>query len=50
VTAVLAPLGPPAATVLIGDAGTAARFVRRLDTLIVLGPVAAWAAAAVVVR
>jgi hypothetical protein len=50
VTAVLAPLGPPAASVLIGDAGTAARFVRRLDTLIVLGPVAAWAAAAVVVR
>jgi hypothetical protein len=49
-TAVLAPLGPPAASVLVGDATTPARFVRRLDTLVVLGPVAAWAAAAVVVR
>ncbi|MCU1484993.1 MAG: hypothetical protein JWN67_1739 [Actinomycetia bacterium] len=47
-TAVLAPFGPPAASVLIGDGGRPARFVRRLDTLIVLGPVAAWAAAGVV--
>jgi hypothetical protein len=49
-TAVLAPLGPPAASVLVGDAATPARFVRRLDTLVVLGPVAAWAAAGVVAR
>jgi hypothetical protein len=47
-TAVLAPFGPPAASVLLGDGGRPARFVRRLDTLIVLGPVAAWAAAGVV--
>jgi hypothetical protein len=49
-TAVLAPFGPPAASVLIGDGARPARFVRRLDTLIVLGPVAAWAAAGVVAR
>jgi hypothetical protein len=48
VTAVLAPLGSPAASVLIGDGCRPARFVRRLDTLLVLGPVAAWAAAGVV--
>lgn len=47
-TAVLAPLGPPAASVLIGDGRRPARFVRRLDTLLVLGPVAAFAAAGVV--
>jgi hypothetical protein len=47
-SAVLAPLGPPAASVLIGDGRRPARFVRRLDTLLVLGPVAAWAAAGVV--
>ena len=49
-TAVLAPFGPPAAGVLIGDGDRPARFVRRLDTLLVLGPVAAWAAAGVVAR
>lgn len=48
-TAVLAPFGPPAASVLIGDGRRPARFVRRLDTLLVLGPVAAFAAAGVVV-
>jgi hypothetical protein len=48
VTAVLAPLGPPSASVLVGDGRRPARFVRRLDTLLVLGPVAAWAAAGVV--
>ncbi|MCU1376541.1 MAG: hypothetical protein JWO68_3827, partial [Actinomycetia bacterium] len=48
VTAVQAPFGPPAASVLIGDGRRPARFVRRLDTLLVLGPVAAWAAAGVV--
>jgi hypothetical protein len=48
VTAALAPFGPPAASVLIGDASRPARFVRRLDTLLLVGPVAAWAAAGVV--
>jgi hypothetical protein len=48
VTAVLAPFGPPAASVLLGDATRPARFVRRLDTLLLVGPVAAWAAAGVV--
>ena len=47
-TAVLAPFGAPAASVLIGDAHRPARFVRRLDTLLLVGPVAAWAAAGVV--
>ena len=47
-TAVLAPFGPPAGSVLIGDGHRPARFVRRLDTLLVLGPVAAFAAAGVV--
>lgn len=44
-TAALAPFGPPAASVLIGDGVRPARFVRRLDTLLVLGPVAAYSAA-----
>ena len=47
-TALLAPFGPPAASVLIGDGRRPARFVRRLDTLLVLGPVAAFAAAGMV--
>lgn len=42
VTAVLAPLGPPAATVLIGDERASA--VRRIDSLLFAGPV--WAALA----
>jgi hypothetical protein len=47
-TAVLAPLGPAAAGALTSGGCRPARFVRRLDTLVVLGPVAAWAAAGVV--
>lgn len=40
--AVLAPLGPPAASLLVGDGRRSAVFVRRIDSLLVLGPVAAW--------
>jgi hypothetical protein len=46
VVALLAPLGPPVASVLVGDGVTPARFVRRLDSLLVAGPVAAYALAA----
>jgi len=42
----LAPVGPLAASVLIGDGRTPAGFVRRLDSLVVVGPVWAFAAAA----
>jgi hypothetical protein len=42
----LAPIGPLAASVLIGDGRTPAGFVRRLDSLVVLGPLWAFAAAA----
>ena len=44
--AMLAPLGPPIASVLVGDGATQARFVRRLDSLLLAGPVAAFALAA----
>jgi hypothetical protein len=44
--ALLAPLGPPLASVLIGDGATKARFVRRLDSLLLCGPVAAFVLAA----
>jgi hypothetical protein len=43
-TAALGPLGPPAATVLLGSIDQRGRFVRRLDTLLVAGPIAAWLA------
>lgn len=42
VVALLAPLGPLVASVLIGDGTTRARFVRRIDSLLVAGPVAAY--------
>jgi hypothetical protein len=44
--ALLAPLGPPITSALIGDGATPARFVRRLDSLVLAGPVAAFALAA----
>lgn len=47
VVALLAPLGPPAASVLIGGGRTKARFVRRIDSLVVLGPIVAWAVPAI---
>jgi hypothetical protein len=45
---VLAPLGPPVGSVLLGAATRPGRYVRRLDTLLVAGPLAAWAVAQVV--
>lgn len=41
-----APLGPPAASVLLGGGSTPARFVRRLDVWLLVGPLASWAAIA----
>lgn len=46
VAALLAPAGPPAGALLVGDGRINARFVRRLDSLLVMGPVAAYAGAA----
>jgi hypothetical protein len=48
--ALLAPLGPALASVLIGDGATPARYVRRLDSLLLCGPVAAYVIAALVPR
>ena len=45
--ALLAPLGPPLASLLVGDGATPARFVRRLDSLLIAGPFAAYAVKAV---
>ena len=44
--ALLAPFGPVAASALLGDATASAPALRRLDSLLVLGPVWAWCAAA----
>ena len=38
-TAVLAPLGPPVASLLVGSGRRPARHLRRLDSLLVLGPI-----------
>ena len=43
--AVLAPLGPPLASVLIGDGMRRASATRRLDSLLLVGPLAAYAMA-----
>lgn len=43
--ALLAPLGPPVASVLVGDGVREARFVRRLDSMLLVGPLAAYAMA-----
>jgi hypothetical protein len=48
--ALLAPLGPALASVLIGDGATPARYVRRLDSLLLCGPVAAYVLAALIPR
>lgn len=50
VVAMLAPLGPPMASLLIGGGATPARFVRRLDSLLVAGPVAAYVLSALLPR
>lgn len=42
-TCILAPIGPPAASLLIGDGRRPARHIRRLDSLLVLGPVLPYA-------
>jgi len=42
--AVLAPLGPPAASLVVGDRRVPVRALRRLDSLVLLGPI--WAIAA----
>lgn len=44
--ALLAPLGPLAGSALLGDANANAPALRRLDSLLVLGPIWAWCAAA----
>ena len=44
--AMLAPLGPPLASLIVGDGATKARFVRRLDSLVLCGPVTAFVLAA----
>ena len=43
--AVLAPAGPVAASALLGDRGAHAPALRRLDSLLLLGPLWAWCAA-----
>lgn len=48
--AVLTPLGPLAASVVLGDRDTPAPALRRLDSLLLLGPVWAWSAAVVLHR
>jgi hypothetical protein len=45
VAAALAPLGPLAASVILGDRTASAPALRRLDSLLLLGPVWAWTAA-----
>jgi CDP-diglyceride synthetase len=46
VAAATAPLGPLAASALLGDSSAPAPALRRLDSLLVLGPLWAWCAAA----
>lgn len=41
-TAVAAPLGPLAASLLIGTGRRRARYARRLDSLLIVGPLAPW--------
>ncbi len=47
ITCVLAPLGPPAASLLTGNGRRPARFLRRLDSLLVIGPIVPYALAAI---
>jgi molybdopterin synthase sulfur carrier subunit len=48
--AIAAPLGPMAASALLGDSAAPAPALRRLDSLLVLGPLWAWCAAALIAR
>ena len=45
VAGILAPLGPLAASVILGDREARAPALRRIDSLLLLGPVWAWLAA-----
>ena len=47
--AVLAPFGPVADSALLGDRTAHAPALRRLDSLLVLGPIWAWCAAALLI-
>jgi hypothetical protein len=44
-TCLLAPLGPPAASLFVGSGRRPARFLRRLDSLLLLGPILPYALA-----
>ena len=48
VAAGLAPLGPLAGSIILGDRDSSAPALRRLDSLILLGPVWAWVAVALI--
>jgi molybdopterin synthase sulfur carrier subunit len=48
--AITAPLGPLAASALLGDPAARAPALRRLDSLLILGPLWAWCAAALIGR
>ena len=45
IAAILAPLGPMAASIVLGDRDAKAPALRRLDSLLLLAPVGAWVAA-----
>ncbi len=47
--AALAPVGPIAGSVLLGDRTSNAPALRRLDSLVILGPIWAWCAVALLV-
>jgi hypothetical protein len=47
--AVLAPFGPVAGSALLGDRTAYAPALRRLDSLLILGPIWAWCAAALLI-
>jgi CDP-diglyceride synthetase len=48
IAGILAPLGPLAASAILGDRSANAPALRRLDSLLLLGPIWAWSAAALV--
>ena len=50
VAAGLAPLGPLAGSILLGDRDARAPALRRIDSLLLLGPVWAWVAVALIRR
>jgi CDP-diglyceride synthetase len=48
VAAILTPLGPLAASIILGDRNAKAPALRRLDSLLLVAPVWAWVAAVLV--